>query len=136
MYYSQKIFIFNGKFYGGFVKAAPHADMTDGYLDVYLFKKGEKKEQSDETTRAWWDAMVNVWTLYAYYNIEMEKECDRKCCKFLKAVIDYRFKAKDTMDFNPGDWFAIPPLYVISDDLVNQCKLGKDFEFFAMEWQS
>jgi YegS/Rv2252/BmrU family lipid kinase len=39
-----QIFIFNGKFYGGFIKAAPHADMTDGYLDVYLFQKGKKKD--------------------------------------------------------------------------------------------
>lgn len=39
-----QIFIFNGKFYGGYIKAAPHADMTDGYLDVYLFKNGKKKD--------------------------------------------------------------------------------------------
>ena len=37
-----QVFIFNGMFYGGFIKAAPLADMTDGYLDVYLFRKGSK----------------------------------------------------------------------------------------------
>jgi len=39
-----QMLIFNGKFYGAGLKAASNADMTDGYLDVYLFKQGRKRD--------------------------------------------------------------------------------------------
>jgi RHS repeat-associated protein len=95
----------------------------------------QKSRQSSETVTPYFDAMINVWTLNAIFHIDVSKKCRNNCCLNQQANVSYRFHAKDVTDFNPGDMFMIPPLYIIYDDLINQCKIGKKFNVFAVEWE-